>query len=175
MLAAVSVFGNLCRANATISGAEGGCQAEVGVAEAMAAAAVCYWHFMTNSRSISLSFLLNQVERAATNSLRNRLGLTCDPVDGLVIDPCIDRNGVVAVQAYHTGLLCIAEAYDAHDKKHFDFDATVAIMNATGLDLNVKYRETGDGGHAASYGINDGRDNNYLGDENGNEDIDSIK
>jgi len=131
-LAVAGLFGNVAKQNATISGAEAGCQAEVGVACAMAAAAAAYL-FDGTSR---------QVETAAEVGLEHFLGLTCDPILGLVQIPCIERNAVAANRA-----LVAAELAILSDGQHFiSYDNVVRTMLETGHDLPSLYRETSLGG-----------------------------
>ncbi len=133
-LATAAVFGNAAKHNASISGAEVGCQGEVGVACAMAAAAAC--HLFGGS--------LRQIECAAEMGLEHHLGLTCDPVDGLVQIPCIERN----VSAAASAISC-AELSILSDGSHrITYDEVVTVMMETGQDLNSRYRETAMGGLA---------------------------
>lgn len=106
--------------------------------------------------------------------MKSRTGLICDPVDGVVIEPCIDRNGVIAVQAYHTGLMSAFEEYDSKETKHVDFDAIVAIMHETALDMNMKYRESSMGGCALAWEINKDRKNNYAQNQKGDVDLEEL-
>lgn len=130
------VFGNICKQNASISGAVLGCQAEVGVATAMAAAALCYIHDLS----------LYQTEYAAECALEHFLGLTCDPVGGYVHIPCIERNGVGAVRAYSSYLY--AKNIAPHRKNKVSFDDVVSAMKETGLALHKDFKETALGGLA---------------------------
>lgn len=136
-LKVAALFGNVIRTNATISGAEGGCQAEVGSATAMAAAADCYL------RGASI----REIESAAEIGLEHQLGLTCDPVGGYVQIPCIQRNGMAAVKAKEASKLAILVA----DTELIDFDTVVKTMYETGKDLPYAYRETSEGGLAKFY------------------------
>lgn len=133
-LAIAGLIGNLIKENATISGAEGGCQAEVGSACAMAAAMTCF----------ILGGTLDQIEYAAEMGLEHHLGLTCDPVGGYVQIPCIERNAAAAVRALD------AAQYSMYtDGKHsISFDQVVKTMKETGIDLKEKYKETSLGGLA---------------------------
>jgi len=134
-LATAGLVGNLVKRNASISGAEVGCQGEVGTACAMAAAAATQLLGGTPA----------QVEHAAEMALEHHLGLTCDPVLGLVQMPCIERNAFAATRA-----LDCAELSLCGDGAHrISFDEAVAAMKATGRDLSRKYRETAEGGLAA--------------------------
>jgi len=131
-LAVAGIFGNIAKQNASISGAEVGCQGEVGVACAMASAAAAYLMGGTP----------RQVETAAEMGLEHFLGLTCDPVKGLVQIPCIERNAVAANRA-----LISAELGLLSDGHHFiSYDAVVKTMLETGHDLPSLYRETSLGG-----------------------------
>jgi len=131
-LAVAGLFGNVAKQNASISGAEAGCQAEVGVACAMAAAAAAYLFGGTP----------RQIETAAEVGLEHFLGLTCDPILGLVQIPCIERNAVAANRA-----LVAAELALLSDGKHFiSYDNVVQTMLETGHDLPNLYRETSLGG-----------------------------
>ncbi|MDY0132030.1 MAG: L-serine ammonia-lyase [Desulforegulaceae bacterium] len=136
-LATAGVFGNVIKKNASISGAEVGCQGEVGSACAMAAAAACQL----------LGGSLNQIEYAAEMGLEHHLGLTCDPVKGLVQIPCIERNACAATRA-----LSIAKMSILSDGTHLiSFDEVVSVMKKTGHDLPSLYRETSVGGLAGMY------------------------
>jgi L-serine dehydratase len=129
-------IGAVIATNASISGAEVGCQGEVGAASAMAAAAVA--HLFGAS-------VHDQVDRAAESALEHYLGLTCDPVAGLVQIPCIERNAAGAVSALNAaGLALISGGAD-----HVSFDDVVDAMWRTGRDLDARYRETAQGGLAA--------------------------
>ena len=131
-LAVAGLFGNVAKQNGSISGAEAGCQAEVGVACAMASAAVAYLFGGTSG----------QIETAAESGLEHFLGLTCDPVMGLVQIPCIERNAVAANRA-----IVAAELALLSDGRHVvSYDAVVQAMLATGHDLPSLYRETSKGG-----------------------------
>lgn len=133
-LAIAGLIGNLIKENATISGAEGGCQAEIGSACSMAAAMACFL----------LGGSLAQIEYAAEMALEHHLGLTCDPVGGYVQVPCIERNAAAAARALD------AAAYSLYtDGKHkVTFDQVVKTMGETGKDLKQEYRETSLGGLA---------------------------
>ena len=133
-LAIAGLIGNLIKENATISGAEGGCQAEVGSACSMAAAMACFL----------LGGSLAQIEYAAEMALEHHLGLTCDPVGGYVQVPCIERNAAAAARALD------AAAYSLYtDGKHkVTFDQVVKTMGETGKDLKEEYKETSLGGLA---------------------------
>ena len=131
------LFGNIIKKNATISGAEVGCQGEVGSACAMASAAAC--QIFGGSPQ--------QIEYAAEMGLEHHLGLTCDPVCGLVQIPCIERNSFGALRALDANLKSMLS-----DGKHIiSFDKVVETMRNTGHDLPSLYKETAEGG-LAKYG-----------------------
>lgn len=136
-LAAAGIVGNVVKQNASISGAEAGCQAEIGTACSMASAALAELHFMD----------LDQIEYAAENAMEHYLGLTCDPVCGLVQIPCIERNAVAAMRAINA--LSLANFLTSTRK--VKFDTVVETMYQTGKDLKCSYRETSEGGLAANY------------------------
>ena len=136
-LATAGIFGNVVKKNASISGAEVGCQGEVGVACAMASAAACQLFGGTPS----------QVEYAAEMGLEHHLGMTCDPVCGLVQIPCIERNAFAATRALDSNLYAAMS-----DGKHrVSFDRVVNVMKQTGHDLPSLYKETSEGGLAKAY------------------------
>ena len=133
-LATSGLIGNVVKHNASVSGAEVGCQGEVGVACAMAAAAVA--QLMGGSPS--------QIEYAAEMGLEHHLGLTCDPVCGLVQIPCIERNAYAAARAFDAGIYALYT-----DGQHrVSFDQAVKVMKKTGHDLPSLYKETSEGGLA---------------------------
>lgn len=136
-LASASVIGNLIKRNASISGAEAGCQAEVGTACCMAAVAY--------SELQGLS--LDQIENSAEVAMEHHLGLTCDPINGYVQIPCIERNAVAALRALHSSLL----AKHLSGTRKITFDLVVATMYQTGKDIRSQYRETSKGGLADKY------------------------
>ena len=136
-LGVAGIIGNLIRRNASISGAECGCQAEIGSACSMAAAALAELHGME----------LDQIEYAAEVAMEHHLGLTCDPVRGLVQIPCIERNAVAAMRAINALSLANFLTYT----RKISFDVVVNTMYETGRDLFSKYRETGEGGLAKYY------------------------
>ena len=136
-LATAGLVGNLAKTNASISGAEVGCQGEVGVACAMAAAAVC--QLFGGSCA--------QIEYAAEMALEHHLGMTCDPVCGLVQIPCIERNAVAAMRAINA----LSLANFLSDSRKITFDLIVKTMYNTGCDLPLGYRETSVGGLAKYY------------------------
>jgi len=135
LLTAVAI-GSLVKANASISGAEGGCQAEVGSACAMAAGALC----------AVLGGTARQVENAAEIAMEHHLGLTCDPVGGLVQVPCIERNAIAASTAVSAARLALHG-----DGTHLvSLDTVIETMRQTGLDMMTKYKETSEGGLAVN-------------------------
>ena len=136
-LAVAGLVGNLVKTNASISGAQCGCQAEVGTACSMAAAALCELFGMG----------IDQIEYAAEISLEHHLGLTCDPICGLVQIPCIERNAVAAMRAINA----LSLANFLSDSRMIAFDTVVKTMYQTGLDLSRIYRETAEGGLAKHY------------------------
>jgi len=136
-LAVAGLVGNVIRTNASISGAECGCQAEIGSACSMAAAAVAQLYGLN----------IDQIEYAAEIAMEHNLGLTCDPVNGLVQIPCIERNAVAAMRA----LSAVNLSRFLYATRKISFDEVVATMYRTGLDLNEKYRETSHGGLAQIY------------------------
>jgi L-serine dehydratase len=136
-LATAGLIGNLVKHNGSISGAEVGCQGEVGTACAMAAAAAAQL----------LGGTPRQVEYAAEMGLEHHLGLTCDPVEGLVQVPCIERNAVAATRAIDAATFAVLS-----DGKHMiSFDEVVDTMAQTGKDLSSRYRETSAGGLSIFY------------------------
>ena len=135
-LLTAAAVGGLIKQNASISGAEVGCQGEVGSAAAMAAAGLCE----------VLGGTPRQVENAAEIALEHHLGMTCDPIAGLVQAPCIERNGLGAIKAVSAASLALRG-----DGYHLvSLDACVETMRQTGLDMNVKYKETSQGGLAVN-------------------------
>lgn len=136
-LATAGVIGNLIKTNASISGAECGCQAEIGSACAMAAAALAEIYDMD----------IAQIEYAAEVAIEHHLGLTCDPIKGLVQIPCIERNAVAAMRAINAVNL----ANFLTDTRKISFDLIVQTMYETGRDLSKIYRETSEGGLAKLY------------------------
>jgi len=136
-LAAGGLIGNLIKSNASISGAECGCQAEIGSACSMCAAALAEVHEMG----------IDQIEYAAEVAMEHHLGLTCDPIHGLVQIPCIERNAVAAMRAINA--LSLANFLSATRK--ISFDMVVETMYQTGQDMNNIYRETSEGGLAKLY------------------------
>ena len=136
-LAAGGIIGNIIKTNASISGAECGCQAEIGTACSMASAAL--------AELFELG--LGQIEYAAEVAMEHHLGLTCDPIAGLVQIPCIERNAVAAMRAINA--LSLADFLS--ESRKVSFDTVVETMYSTGRDLLNKYRETASGGLAEFY------------------------
>jgi L-serine dehydratase len=136
-LATAGLIGNLIKHNASISGAEVGCQGEIGAASAMAAGAAAQL----------MGGTVRQIEYAAEMGLEHHLGLTCDPVDGLVQIPCIERNVFAASRA----LTCASYATVSDGSHRVSFDEVVEVMEQTGHDLPSLYRETASGGLAKAY------------------------
>lgn len=135
-LLTATAIGSLFKANASISGAEGGCQAEVGSACAMAAGALC----------AVLGGTPRQVENAAEIAMEHHLGLTCDPVGGLVQIPCIERNAIASSTAVSAARLALHG-----DGSHLvSLDTVIETMRQTGLDMSTKYKETSEGGLAVN-------------------------
>ena len=136
-LATAGIIGNIIKKNASISGAECGCQAEIGSACSMAAAGLAELFEMG----------LGQIEYAAEVAMEHHLGLTCDPIAGLVQIPCIERNAVAAMRAINA----LSLANFLADTRKISFDLVVETMYNTGKDLNNNYRETSAGGLAKYY------------------------
>jgi L-serine dehydratase len=136
-LLAAAVVGYLCKHNATLAGAEGGCQAEIGVASAMGAALIAQAH----------DFPHQVVANAAESSLEHHLGMTCDPVAGFVQVPCIERCAFGAVKSW-TGFMIASNEIPVD--RRVDFDTTVSAMALTAKEMNSKYKETSEGGLAVS-------------------------
>ena len=137
-LAAAGIVGNLIKTNASISGAECGCQAEIGTACSMASAALCELFEMG----------IDQIEYAAEIAFEHHLGLTCDPICGLVQIPCIERNAVAAMRAINAMSL----ANFLSGSRKISLDLVIKTMYETGKDLSHLYRETAGGGLAKHYG-----------------------
>lgn len=135
-LKVAGLFGNLIKENATISGAQGGCQAEIGAAVAMGAAMSAYFKGLSTA----------QIEYAAEIGIEHHLGLTCDPVGGYVMIPCIERNAVGVLRALDSALLA-QHISDLRDHK-VTFDMVVHTMNYTGKKIPQELRETSLGGLA---------------------------
>ena len=136
-LATAGIIGNLTKTNASISGAECGCQAEIGTACSMAAAALAELYGQN----------LDQVEYAAEVAMEHHLGLTCDPVCGLVQIPCIERNAVAAVRAMNACNL----SYFLTGSRNISYDMVCRAMRETGINLDHRFRETSEGGLAKLY------------------------
>jgi L-serine dehydratase len=133
-LMVASVIGALVKTHASISGAEVGCQGEVGTSCAMAAAGA----------TAMLGGTPDQIEQAAEIGIEHHLGMTCDPIMGLVQVPCIERNAMGAVKALNATSLALA-----CDGSHLvSLDKALAVMKQTGLDMHQKYKETSTGGLA---------------------------
>ncbi len=136
-LATAGIIGNLTKQNASISGAECGCQAEIGTACSMAAAALAELYEQD----------LDQVEYAAEVAMEHHLGLTCDPICGLVQIPCIERNAVAAVRAMNACNL----SYFLTGSRNISYDMVCRAMKETGVNLDHRFRETSEGGLAKLY------------------------
>ena len=136
-LAAAGIIGSLTKRNASISGAECGCQAEIGTACSMAAAALAELYDQD----------LDQVEYAAEVAMEHHLGLTCDPICGLVQIPCIERNAVAAMRAMNACNL----SYFLTGSRNISYDMVCRAMHETGVNLNHRFRETSEGGLAKIY------------------------
>ena len=136
-LAVAALIGNVIRTNASISGAECGCQAEIGSACSMAAGAIASLYGLN----------VDQIEYAAEIAMEHHLGLTCDPINGLVQIPCIERNAVAAMRA----ISAVNLSRFLFSTRKISFDEVVATMYRTGKDMNEKYRETSHGGLAQIY------------------------
>ena len=133
-LGVAGLFGELAKRNASVSGAECGCQAEVGVACSMAAAAL----------GQIFGYSIKQIEYAAEVALEHHLGLTCDPICGLVQIPCIERNAVAAMRAINSANLALFLA----DTRVISYDMVIKTMYETGINMNRRFRETSEGGLA---------------------------
>ena len=136
-LAAAGIIGSLTKRNASISGAEAGCQAEIGTACSMAAAALAQLYGQN----------IDQVEYAAEVAMEHHLGLTCDPICGLVQIPCIERNAVAAMRAMNACNL----SYFLTGSRNISYDMVCRAMHETGVNLNHRFRETSEGGLARIY------------------------
>ncbi len=136
-LATAGIIGSLTKRNASISGAECGCQAEIGTACSMAAAALAELYGQN----------LDQVEYAAEVAMEHHLGLTCDPICGLVQIPCIERNAVAAMRAMNACNL----SYFLTGSRNISYDMVCRAMHETGINLNHRFRETSEGGLARIY------------------------
>ena len=134
-LAVAGLFGIVCKMNASVSGAECGCQAEIGVACSMGAAMIAYCFGKD----------IIDIVQSAEIALEHSLGLTCDPVDGYVQIPCIERCAIFAIKAINAVKLAIVIP---NDDIHVSYDDSIRTMYKTGLDMNEKYKETSLGGLA---------------------------
>lgn len=134
-LAVAGLFGIVCKMNASVSGAECGCQAEIGVACSMGAAMIAF----------CFGKQIEDIVQAAEIALEHSLGLTCDPVDGYVQIPCIERCAIYAIKAINAVKLAIVIP---NDDIHVSYDDSIRTMYQTGLDMNKKYKETSLGGLA---------------------------
>jgi L-serine dehydratase len=135
-LLTATAIGALIKMNASISGAEVGCQGEVGAACSMAAAGLAAVLGGTNE----------QIENAAEIAMEHHLGMTCDPIGGLVQIPCIERNAFGAVKAINAASL----ALHGTGEHHVSLDRVIATMRETGADMQAKYKETSNGGLAVN-------------------------
>jgi L-serine dehydratase len=134
---AAAAIGYLCKHNATLAGAEGGCQSEIGVASGMAAALIAQVYDGSPQ----------MVENAAESAIEHHLGMTCDPVAGFVQVPCIERCAFGAVKSW----VAFAIASNEIETKHrVDLDTTIETLAETGKDMGSKYKETSEGGLAAN-------------------------
>ena len=136
-LGTAGLIGTLTKRNASISGAECGCQAEIGTACSMAAAALAELYQQN----------LDQVEYAAEAAMEHHLGLTCDPICGLVQIPCIERNAVAAMRAMNACNL----SFVLTGSRNISYDMILRAMYETGINLNRRFRETSEGGLAKIY------------------------
>jgi L-serine dehydratase len=136
-LLAGAAIGYLCKHNATLSGAEGGCQSEIGVASGMTAALIA--QVMDSSPQV--------LENAAESAIEHHLGLTCDPVAGYVQVPCIERCAFGAVKAWTAFMVATNEIASRH---RVDLDTTITTLAQTGKDMSTKYKETSEAGLAAN-------------------------
>ncbi|HWU78595.1 MAG TPA: L-serine ammonia-lyase, iron-sulfur-dependent, subunit alpha, partial [Caulobacter sp.] len=140
LLMTAAAIGFLYKTNASISAAEMGCQGEVGVACSMAAAGLC----------AALGGTPGQIENAAEIGMEHNLGLTCDPIGGLVQIPCIERNAMGAIKAIDAARLALLG-----DGQHsVSLDKVIATMKRTGEDMNEIYKETSMGGLAVGLSVN---------------------
>ena len=137
VLGTAGIIGSLTKRNASISGAECGCQAEIGTACAMAAAALAELYLQN----------LDQVEYAAEVAMEHHLGLTCDPICGLVQIPCIERNAVAAMRAMNACNL----SYFLTGSRSISYDMVCRAMHETGINMSHRFRETSEGGLAKIY------------------------
>jgi L-serine dehydratase len=135
-LLTAAAIGILYKENASISGAEVGCQGEVGVACSMAAGAL----------AAVMGGTVEQVENAAEIGMEHNLGLTCDPVGGLVQIPCIERNAMGSIKAINASRMALR----GDGKHHVSLDKVIKTMRETGADMKIKYKETSRGGLAVN-------------------------
>jgi L-serine dehydratase len=135
-LLTAAAIGSLCKENASISGADVGCQGEIGSACSMAAAGLCE----------VMGGTPRQVENAAEIAMEHNLGLTCDPIAGLVQVPCIERNAIAAVKAINACQLALR----GNGSHYVSLDAVIRTMWATGRDMSDRYKETSLGGLAVN-------------------------
>lgn len=140
-LIVAGIIGCIIKENATISGAVGGCQAEIGTATCMAAGALCAANRLD----------LDYIEYAAEMALEHQLGLTCDPVGGYVAIPCIERNSISAIKAYNSFIF--AKHLVPYRHNTISLDEVIAVMKETGKDLSKNYKETSIGGLAKIHKI----------------------
>ena len=131
-----AAVGGLCKMNASISGAEVGCQGEVGVACSMAAAGL----------AAAMGGSSRQIENAAEMGIEHHLGMTCDPIGGLVQIPCIERNAFGAIKAINAASLALS----GDGSHHVTLDQVIRTMRDTGADMQAKYKETSRGGLAVN-------------------------
>lgn len=137
VLGTAGLIGNLTKTNASISGAECGCQAEIGTACSMAAAALAELYLQN----------IDQVEYAAEVAMEHHLGLTCDPICGLVQIPCIERNAVAAMRAMNACNM----SFFLTGSRNISYDMVCRAMHETGINMNHRFRETSEGGLARLY------------------------
>lgn len=159
-LAVAGIVGNIPKNYASVSGAEAGCQAEVGVATSMAAAGCCYLLSILdgsldpsghNADGKILSAVIDRIEYSAVVAMEHSLGLTCDPIKGLVVIPCIERNGVAALRADE----CAEIGAQAMQDGLISWDEVCYTMLVTGRDLGYEYRESAAGGLAFNFALDD--------------------
>ena len=136
-LAVAGLIGTLVKENASVSGAECGCQAEIGTACAMAAAALCHLKGLG----------IDNIQYAAEIAIEHNLGLTCDPICGLVQVPCIERNAANALRAMN----CLNLSYFLADTQRISLDMVIRTMYETGISMNGRFRETAEGGLAKMF------------------------
>lgn len=155
-LLSAGAIGGIFKLNSTISGAEGGCQAEIGVSASMAAAGL----------TCALNGNSNQIEKASESAMEHFIGMTCDPIGGLVQIPCIERNGMGAVKAINASALALTETI----MNKVSLDRIVRVMKKTGEDMKSKYKETSKGGLAKEFNRKYRANNKkYVGDDENND------